>query len=239
MQVAHDDLATLLSIQQLDLDAMRVSKQLSALPQRKAILDARAKRRTIEAKAAQVAEMRATVEGKIAKVSEEDARLAEKQREVQAAIDAAGGDYRDVNARTKELGGHAKRRATLEADLDALGEEMSKIEGVEAQIKDALDALDAKERAATEVFVKEGGALKQQAARFESERDRLAKTLPDEVWEAYEKTAAKTGGVALARLKDGACGACRAPIDHGRIVDMRARGTLGTCPHCGRLLVLE
>ena len=38
-----------------------------------------------------------------------------------------------------------------------------------------------------------------------------------------------------------ACKICNrvAVIDHGRIVDMRTQGNVGTCPNCGRMLVLK
>ena len=55
----------------------------------------------------------------------------------------------------------------------------------------------------------------------------------------YERTAAATAGVPLALLVEERCGACRTPIEHGRVVDMRSQGNVATCPNCGRLLILQ
>lgn len=239
MHVDTDDLATLLQMQHIDLETLRAKKKLEELPQRKAILEARAKKKAIVQKREQLDALYAEVEAKCARIGEEDAMLAEKQRKVQGEIDAAHGDYRGMETRTKELNGFAKRRNALEGDLTVSAEELSKIEAVQAQVQHALAGLDAQEAAATETFVKEGGALKNDVARLEAERAQLTSTLPAELLEAYAKTVTRTGGVAVARLQDFNCGACRMGIEHGHLIDMRRRGNLGACPHCGRLLILE
>lgn len=149
------------------------------------------------------------------------------------------GDYRGVEARTKELNGFAKRRNTLEADLTAVGDELAKIEGVQAQVASALESLERQEAEATAAFVKEGGALKDALARIEAERAMLASSLPADLLDAYKKTAARTGGVAVGRLQGSNCGVCRMAIEGGRLIDMKGQGNVAPCPQCGRLLILE
>ncbi|WP_333491995.1 hypothetical protein [Eggerthella sinensis] len=167
MHVDTDDLATLLKMQHLDLEALRVKKQLEELPQRAVILEARSKKKAIEQKRAQLDALHAKADAQLAHIDEEDASLAEKQRHVQGEIDAVRGDYRGVEARTKELNGFAKRRNTLEAELNTVSEELAKIEGVQAQVTAALAGLERQEAEATAAFVKQGGALKDAAARIE------------------------------------------------------------------------
>lgn len=239
MQATTDDLTNLLRMQQIDLDLMKAKKKLEELPQRATILAARQKKRTIEQKRDQVAEMRARAEGMAAKLEAEDAELAEKQRRVQEAIDGSLGNYRNVEAHTKELNGFAKRRNTLEADLTAVGDELAKIEGVQAQVASALESLERQEAEATAAFVKEGGALKDALARIEAERAMLASSLPADLLDAYKKTAARTGGVAVGRLQGSNCGVCRMAIEGGRLIDMKGQGNVAPCPQCGRLLILE
>jgi uncharacterized protein len=240
MQIESDVLETLLEMQALDIEAKRLNKQLEALPQRKTILDARTKRRAIQGKAEQVEGLLQAANQKLKKLSDEDDGLAEKQSKIQAEIDEVKGDFRSVQARTKELAGITKRRETLEGELAAADAEIEKILGIKGQVDSALSKLDANEKAATELFVAEGGKLKQQAAAKRAEREQLSKEVPAEVLKVYERTAAGTGRVPLAKLTDEeTCGACRAPIDHGRIVDMRGRGNIGTCPSCTRLLILQ
>lgn len=239
MHVDTDDLATLLQMQHLDLEILRAKKKLEELPQRKTILEARTKKKAIEQKRAQLDGLHAEANRKLSRLSDEDASLIEKQHRVQEEIDSARGDYRGVEARTKELNGFAKRRNTLEVELTALGEELAKIEGVQAQVTQMLDGLNAEEQKATESFVKEGGALKDAVARGEAQRAMLASSLPKELLAAYEKTAARTGGVAVGRLQGGNCGVCRMTIEGGRLIDMKSQGNVAPCPQCGRLLILE
>ena len=238
MQANRDDLATLLQLQQIDMGIARVNKELSELPQRKVIVAAREKRRAIEQKRDQVAELRAQADAKASKLEAEDAELAEKQRRVQEIIDGSRGDYRNVEAHSKELGGFAKRRNTLEEELTKLGEELAKIEGVQGQVSHALAELEKQEAAAIASFQREGGALQAEIARMSADREGMSAELSPELRDTYHRTAARTGGVAVGLLTEGRCGVCRTVIDGGRLIDLKAEAPLGTCPHCKRLLVV-
>ena len=238
MQATTDDLTNLLRMQQIDLDLMKAKKKLEELPQRAAILAARQKKRAIEQKRDQVAEMRARAEGMAAKLEAEDAELAEKQRRVQEAIDGSLGNYRNVEAHTKELNGFAKRRNALEVELTRLGEELAKIEGVQSQVSQALAEVDKQEAAAIVSFQREGGALQAEIARMSADREGMSAELSPELRDTYHRTAARTGGVAVGLLTEGRCGVCRTVIDGGRLIDLKAEAPLGTCPHCKRLLVV-
>ena len=238
MQATTDDLTNLLRMQQIDLDLMKAKKKLEELPQRSTILAARQKKRTIEQKRDQVAEMRARAEGMAAKLEAEDAELAEKQRRVQEAIDGSLGNYRNVEAHTKELNGFAKRRNALEVELTRLGEELAKIEGVQSQVSQALAEVDKQEAAAIVSFQREGGALQAEIARMSADREGMSAELSPELRDTYNRTASRTGGVAVGLLPEGRCGVCRTVIDGGRLIDLKAEAPLGTCPHCKRLLVV-
>ena len=238
MQATTDDLTNLLRMQQIDLDLMKAKKKLEELPQRATILAARQKKRTIEQKRDQVAEMRARAEGMAAKLEAEDAELAEKQRRVQEAIDGSLGNYRNVEAHTKELNGFAKRRNALEVELTRLGEELAKIEGVQSQVSQSLAEVDKQEAAAIVSFQREGGALQAEIARMSADREGMSAELSPELRDTYNRTASRTGGVAVGLLTEGRCGVCRTVIDGGRLIDLKAEAPRGTCPHCTRLLVV-
>ena len=100
----------------------------------------------------------------------EDGSLAEKADGVQAAIAEAQGDYRNVEARTKELDGIAKRRETLEEDRARAKADLAKIGDVETQVSLTLEEISKSENAAVESFKKEGGALKEGLAQLEAVR---------------------------------------------------------------------
>lgn len=239
MQLTMADAAALLNVQHVDLEIMRAHKQLDELPQRAVILAARQKKQAILAKQEKVDKMHVESNRALTRLTDEDSQLADKQKRVQETIDASRGDYRSVEAHTKELNGFAKRRTVLEGELDALGDELAKIEAVQGQIARALAEVERQESEATLAFQKAGGALKQEIADLEAQRAPLAAELSAELAQQYAKTAVRCGGVAVGRLLEGRCGVCRAAIEGGRLLDMKAHAPLATCPHCGRMLIVD
>lgn len=238
MQATPEDISRLVKLQQADLALLKARKQFDELPQREQIRAARAKREEVLKKKAQADELKAKAAAALKKLEDEDASLVEKQHQVQQLIDEAKGDYRNVESRTKELNGIAKRRGTLEEELVTKAEELEKIEAVVAQVERALEVLRDQEEKATASFQKEGGALKAALMQLEGERATLAASLPEELADRYERAAKHCGGVAVAILNENACGACRVPIDAGRLASIKREAPLSTCPHCKRLLVV-
>ena len=146
MRIDSEVLAAFLHMQELDVQIIRAEKQLQELPERKAVADAMAKRRAVAAKADQVEKLAAKAEDKLARITEEDDGLAEKARRIQDEIDQAQGDFRTVDARTKELTGVQERRDALEEDMCAVDVELEKIKAVRAQIAAAMEQIEGIER---------------------------------------------------------------------------------------------
>ena len=89
-------------------------------------------------------------------------------------------------------------------------------------------------------FEEEDNELIAQVKDLMAKRAELAAGLPDNLLALYDKTAAKSGGVAVGQLtEDAHCGICRASIEGGRLIELRASAPLGTCPNCKRLLVVK
>ena len=230
MEATRDDIEGLFELQRIDLEIKRLSKELDELPQRGIIVAARDKKTAIEAKSEQVAELKRATTKKITRIDDEDASLAKKEAGVQAAIDAAHGDFRNVEARTKELAGIVRRRATIAEDRAGVAAELDKISAMEAQISLALEEIGAKEQEAIDSFQKQGGDLKLAIAQVETK-------VSPQLLDVYNRTAARSG-VAIGVLDGNRCGACRTVIDGGRLIDLRNQAPLGMCPSCKRLLVI-
>lgn len=238
MQARTEDLQTLLKLQQADFDALRARKGIEALPQRSVIATARAKKAQIEGKAAQVAELRDAAEREVSSIEEEDAALAEKQRAVQAEIDEVRGDYRSVEARTKELNGISKRRMALEEQLGEASEKLEKVEAVRQQIASALETLAREEATAVASYREEGGSLQREIEDAKARHAELVSLLPADLADRYEKTASRCGGVAVGLLNGSKCGTCRAEIPSERLIEVRKQAPLATCPSCQRMLIV-
>lgn len=238
MQATSEEIEVLYELQQADLDVKRMSKELDELPQRATILALRKKRAAIEAKREQVSKLAKEASKKLSRINDEDASLEKKENGIQAAIEAAGDDYRNVEARTKELNGIFKRRGDLvESRTEAEGE-LSKIKALEEQIATALAEVNAAESAATESFKAEGTALMQSISQTSAARQALMARLSPEVGAFFTKTSKLFETVSMATLTGGSCSVCRTKIEPGRLIDLRQEAPLAICPNCKRMLVI-
>ncbi|KAB1644298.1 hypothetical protein N1614_03990 [Adlercreutzia muris] len=238
MDATREDIEGLFELQRIDLEIMRLTKELDELPQRAIIMAARDKKAEIQAKGEKVAELKRATMKRITRIDDEDASLAKKEAGVQAAIDAAHGDFRNVEARTKELAGIVRRRGTIAEDRAAIQAELDKIGAMEAQIALAVEEISAKEQQAIDSFQKQGGELKLAIAKLEAARGPVEAKVNDDLARAYDRIVARSGGVAIGVLDDSRCGVCRMPIESGRLIDLRSQAPLGICPACKRLLVI-
>lgn len=238
MDATREDIEGLFELQRIDLEIMRLTKELDELPQRAIIMAARDKKAEIQAKGEKVAELKRATMKRVTRIDDEDASLAKKEAGVQAAIDAAHGDFRNVEARTKELAGIVRRRGTIAEDRAAIQAELDKIGAMEAQIALAVEEISAKEQQAIDSFQKQGGELKLAIAKLEAARGPVEAKVDDDLARAYDRIVARSGGVAIGVLDDSRCGVCRMPIESGRLIDLRSQAPLGSCPACKRLLVI-
>ena len=110
MQVTPEEIDALYDVQAIDLEISKMERQLEELPQRQLILRLRKKREAIAEKLSQVQALRKDATKKLNRINDEDASLQKKEAGVQAAIEAAGNDFRNAESRTKELDGIFSRR---------------------------------------------------------------------------------------------------------------------------------
>lgn len=239
MQASEKDLKALFVIQDIDLKILRKNKEIEELPQRETIIKAREKRNVITEKHNKIESFKKDASRRLSSINDEDESLQKKENGVQAALNAANGDFRNVEARSKELAGIVKRRETLSNERAQIEEELEKIGNIERQLASALDEVDQIEDEATVAFKSQGGALKNEVAQLEAEKESKFENIDPALAKVYRKTADRVGSVALGKLEDAKCGVCRATIDAGRLIDLKSQAPLGVCPSCKRLLVID
>ena len=181
MDATREDIEGLFELQRIVLGIMGVTEDIDELPQRAIIMAARDKKAEIQAKGEKVAELKRATMKRITRIDDEDASLAKKEAGVQAAIDAAHGDFRNVEARTKELAGIVRRRGTIAEDRAAIQAELDKIGAMEAQIALAVEEISAKEQQAIDSFQKQGGELKLAIAKLEAARGPVEAKVDDDL----------------------------------------------------------
>ena len=239
MHVDEACIEALVGLQDIDKQILKAKRLRTELPQRAKMVALQKKRAEFESKKAQVDAIRAKADAEMEKVESEDSDIAEKQAKVQELISNAGTDFRSVEAHSKEMSGFAKRRDTLGTRIEELSVELEKIKGIQGKIEAGLAKISADEDAIKSDFLEQDGLLARQIAELGQKREEIGATLPSDVFARYEKTLLKTNGVALGMLEDGRCGVCRSDIEHGRLIELKAHAPLGTCPNCGRILIVR
>jgi hypothetical protein len=239
MQASHQDLAALLEMQQLDIDILHLTKALEELPQRKVIIDARKRKLDLQSKQAQISGIKQHCLKRIQGLEDEERSLRKKEHGIQAAIEAAGNDFRNAEVRTKELDGVYKRLNSIESDLKEEREKLNHVDMLELQASEAYRDVAKTEQSATEEFKTKGTEIKARIAGMERHKASLAENVSEGVKKLYDYTATKHGGIALGKLDGSRCGVCRTPIDSGHLIELKAEAPLGTCPVCHRLLIIE
>ena len=239
MQVDYQELEALQNIQRIDLIILQTKKARGSLPQRIEVAKVRKKREEIAPKLDQVITMQTAKEAQVMQVEDEDRGLADKQQRTQEEIDAMSADYRAVESRSKDLAGIVKRRTTLAEQLDGLNGELAKIKAVREQVESALALCDRKEADLRASFEEEDNELVERIKSLVEERANIVQSVSPDLLKLYDKTAAKTGGVALGKLEEDRCGVCRTAIDGGHLIQLKSQAPLGVCPNCKRLLIVE
>ena len=232
------DASVLLELAQADYLILRIKKQLDELPQRAKLLELRTKKAEVDAKAAQVAQMRQAGEKAIKALQDEEAMLKEKIAKAQKNIDSTT-NYKEVTALNKELEGYAKRQEKIEFDSLRQMERLDKIAQVENQVKVALGKLKKQDDELLTVYQAQAGALKREMSAAQELRERLAKELSGDLLARYVRACESKGGRGAAHIEGTHCSGCRVEFTEGQLEKLRSGAQIGECPYCHRLLVVE
>ena len=217
------DSKVLLALQSCDTQIMRSKRELDELPEVKAIMDCRAKRKEIKGKQDQVVELLDEVEGKIAKLQAEEERVIAKINALQEKLDS-NSDYRATASITRDMEGQVKRQKSIAVEQDELLERQIKVDKLAEQVAEALAKIDHAEMHHTEHFKQKGGAVKERIAQLEAER--------------YEALRAEKNGIAVSELEGDHCTACRSIILDGVLAKLRKGDELAECPNCHRMMIV-
>jgi predicted nucleic acid-binding Zn-ribbon protein len=235
------DAQTLLDLTATDHALLRLKKQLDDLPQRAKLLELRAKRAEVEAKAKQVAQMNTECSHTIKQLQDEETMLKDKTASVQAQIDATS-NYKQATALAHEIEGFARRAEKIEFDMLKQFERSDKIAQVEEQVSATLARLTQQDEELFASYQEQAGALRKEAAASHELREKLAAKLPPDLLKRYEKARESKGGFGAAHIEGNHCSGCRVEFTEGQLAklrDVKIGEEIGACPYCHRLLVVK
>jgi predicted nucleic acid-binding Zn-ribbon protein len=230
--------ASLLALQDLDIEIMRAKKRLEELPEKREILAIRHKMR-------EVSELHGKADLLVRKLSadlkshqDEITTLAEKIAAEQAKVMATT-DHRAVQSITREMDGLRRRQDKMEMESLQLMERIDKAKAQTGKIDEALAQLSAKEASSVEQFKLVGGALQTEIGSLEQRRARTAAEAGGDIVARYEQVREAKGGVGVGRLEGDTCSACRMTLPAERVRELDQGEDIGMCPQCRRLIVVR
>lgn len=234
-----DQVHALLELQERDLSIERLGKELDEMPEKRAILAARAKLADIEKLRERSAAAVHAIESSTKAIEDQVATLTSKMDAEQAKL--VSGDVsnpKELQAIARELDGLRVRRDAMEGDLLA---EMEKRErGVEqvAKIDAALEEGRRREGLLTDQFKAHGSELLGRIEAEKKERAALAAIVGADLFARYEASRERHG-VGVGVLSGGRCSACRVGLPALKLSALEAGPDVATCPSCGRLLIVR
>lgn len=232
--------AALLRIQELDLEIMRFERQLDSLPEKQAILDARAKLKEVDARLEKGKTILGAQEAELKRLQDEIAMLeakiaAEQDKVMSGAITA----HKEVAHITREMDSLRQRKDGLDTQALRFMERVEQAEAGMAHLDEARTELASREDALIARFKEIGGEIRSQVAQRVTQRAKLAELLTPALLKRYDTAREQRGGVGVGKLEADACSACHSDLPTESLRDLSMGDPIAECPACGRLLVVR
>jgi predicted nucleic acid-binding Zn-ribbon protein len=235
-----DQVHALVQLQEHDLALARLERELDEMPEKRAILAARAKIGDIE-------KLKARTDAAVYAIDAASRATEDKIATVKGKMDAeqaklVSGEVsnpKELQAVSMELDSLRRRVEALESDL--LGQMQKREDGAAqvAKIEAALTEGHRREAELTARFKEHGGDI---VAHIEAERRArsvAAAATGAELLQRYESTRASRHGIGVGVLSEGRCSACRVGLPAGKVAALEQGPDVSTCPSCGRILIVR
>jgi uncharacterized protein len=230
--------ASLLALQDLDIEIMRAKKRLDELPEKRDILVVRQKQRDVTDLHGKADLLLKKLAADLKAHQDEIAVLSEKIAAEQAKVMATA-DHRAVQSITREMDGLRRRQDKMEMESLQIMERIDKAAAQRDKIDEALAQLADKDAGLVERFKAVGMALQEDIADMERRRAETAASIEAGLVSRYDQMRESKGGVGVGRLDGDTCTACRMTLPAERIHALEAGDDVGVCPQCRRLLVVR
>lgn len=230
------------------LDVQALDTTLDQLAHRAANLPERARLAEVEDQLGALRRDVAAVESERHGLVKEQTRLEDEIASVEERIAAAdrqlysgGSDLKQLQALQDEIGSLKRRVSSLEDEELELLEQLEPLDARLAELVAAQGDLDAEAIAATASLAEGEAEIDRERADVVARRAELVAAIDPGALAEYEQVRGRLGGVAVARLEHGSCGACHmrlSAVEHDRILHLPADEPV-RCEDCGRFLVRD
>jgi len=228
------ELQQLVALQNLDNTIRKLEKDLEAIPQRRAEIEAEFDQRAFEIRALETRRdeakhSRARLENEVveqkgrAERAERNLMSSKKQDEYTAAI-------READAARKQI-------STLETQILETMETLEQTEGALKERVEEIASLNSDREARLKLFDDETHRQSEQLTAAHAEREKVSAALPKALSSLYTRISARIrDGVAVAEARNRSCTACFMSLRPQVMAEIRRGEEVITCDNCGRIL---
>jgi len=230
------------------LDVQALDTTLDQLGHRAANLPERARLAEVDEQLARLRAEVALVEDERRALVKEQTRLEDEIASVEAKIASAdrqlyGGssDIKELQALQDEIASLKRRVSALEDEELELLEQLEPVDERLAGFAARQAELDAEAIAATKAVAEAEGDIAREQDDVRGRRAELVAGIDPGALSEYDTVRSRLGGVAVARLEHGSCGACHmklSAVEHDRILHLPPDEPV-RCEDCGRFLVRD
>jgi len=231
----------LLEVQALDTALDQLAHRAANLPARSQLAEVEERLAALRRDAAVVEEEQAVLVAQQTKLEDEIASVEAKIASADRQLYAGGSDVKELQALQEEIASLKRRVSSLEdAELELL-EQLEPIEARLGELAAAQAELDAEAIAATTAIAEGEAEIDRERADVVARRESLVAGIDPGAVGEYDSVRSRLGGIAVARLEHGSCGACHmklSAVEHDRILHLPADEPV-RCEDCGRFLVRD
>lgn len=231
----RDTLHALMVVQQIDTQTLRAQKTLAGLDTgAQATVDAAAARQSREAAVAVLHKAAGEVkDGELKQSAVETKQNSYQQKLYQGAVTNA----RELANIEKEIAALGRQRTDLDGRILEAMERVETAQAEAARAETAGKDAEARRESVLSALQSRRDALQAELAELARQRqDAVAQVTDPALLKRYEDLRAKPGGVGLAKIENGVCGACHMSLPAGVVRAVKDETAPQICENCRRLL---
>lgn len=229
----------LVTLQEVDLQLLRIRRQLAAMPQQKKLVAITKAKRKLASQLKPIVGQRKDVEMELADNEAAYDEVLTKIETVQAEAAERTENYRRIQDLEAHLTALAKRQEKLEfkhADIESRLERLRTAETNARGIGDRLVAEEEETRASYDAATSD---LQAQVRVLAQERKALVDKLSEETLGRYETAFKRFDGLAVEELRSNIPSTCRVKLQPALFSKVVHGPRITECPYCHRILVIQ
>ncbi len=231
--------ASLLKLQEVDLDQLRDAKALKGLPQQKKLQTIELAKKKIQSELTRIVGQRKDAELALEDLDADYAHYLDVKEQVTAEAAEGEHTHREIRSYDLSLSSLAKRIEKCEYERPTYQANLDKLVLAEKNAHLTLDKLEEEKDATQKSYDEQSAELRASITERARERERLAADVAPEHLSAYETARKRFGGLAVETLTMNVPSVCRVKLQPSLYHDLSRGPQITECPYCHRILICE